>query len=49
MIWAVIWLVAFVLMVGGLAGPSHTVKGYPAALIFGAQFVSGLALAIHAL
>lgn len=49
MIFGVVWLVAFVLMVGGLAVPPHKVSGYPAFVVFAAQWVSAGVLAVHAL
>lgn len=49
MIWAVIWLVAFVAMCGGLAVPPHEVSGYAGSTIFIAMFVAGMALSLRVL
>lgn len=49
MVFGIVWLVAFLLMCGGLAVSPHKVSGYPASVILGAQFVCGLALSLRAL
>lgn len=47
---AVVWLASVVAMVWGVVvAPNHTLKGYPAFIVFAAQWVSAGVLAVHAL